>query len=551
MQAPLNAVPVQPSGALRADIAPMNSFAFLEKSARHRPDGLALLQGEEAITYREFRDRALAVGGNLLALGCVSGDRVAFCLTNSPRIMEVIFGCFAAGLVVVPINARLHAREMAYILENSGAKILIHGSEFQGGIMANGDLFGGLSLRICPDAVNGALQFDALLDPSKALAAAVDAFPEDLCWLFYTSGTTGKPKGAMWNHRMVRCVIMNYLADLHNIQPGEVVLHCAPMSHGSGIVALPAVARGAVNAITDTASFDVDSLLATVERLQVSHIAFMAPTQIVKTLEDFQPGRYDISSLRAICYGGAPIYVDQLKKAMAVFGPVFVQLYGQGEAPITITGLNAAAHQSLLEAGDARIGSAGQVRTDVEAHCVDDNDNPLPAGKPGEVVARGDVVMPGYWNNPEATAEALKGGWLHTGDIGYFDDLGYLFLLDRAKDMVLSGGNNVYPREVEEIIILHPQVADCVVFGIPDEYWGEAVHAVVVPKAGQVLNAQDIISFCGEHMAGYKKPKAVDFVDALPVSGYGKVLRREVREKYWEGHEGRIGGGATSKAATA
>jgi len=190
MQAPLNAVLVRPSGALRADIAPMNSFAFLEKSARHRPDGLALLQGEEAITYREFRDRALAVGGNLLALGCVSGDRVAFCLANSPRIMEVIFGCFAAGLVVVPINARLHVREMAYILENSSAKILIHGSEFQDGIMANADLFGGLSHRICPDAVNGALQFDALLEPSKALAAAVDAFPEDLCWLFYTSGTT-------------------------------------------------------------------------------------------------------------------------------------------------------------------------------------------------------------------------------------------------------------------------------------------------------------------------------------------------------------------------
>ena len=529
----------------------MNSFTFLEKSARQRPEGLALLQGEEAYTYREFRDRALAVGGNLRALGCRPGDRVAFCLANSPRIMEVIFGCFAAGLIVVPINARLHAREMAYIVENSGAKILIHGPEFQDGIISNTDLFDCLSHRICLDAAEGATKFDELLNPTNGLSAAVDADPEDLCWLFYTSGTTGKPKGAMWNHRMVRCVIMNYLADLHNIQPGEVVLHCAPMSHGSGIVALPAVARGALNAITDTPSFDVDNLLATVERLKVSHIAFMAPTQIVKTLEDYVPGRYDISSLRAICYGGAPIYVDQLKKAIEVFGPVFVQLYGQGEAPITITGLSAAAHEKLLEAGDPRIGSAGQVRTDVEAHCVDENDNPLPAGQAGEVVARGDVVMPGYWNNPEATADALRGGWLHTGDIGYFDDLGYLFLLDRAKDMVITGGNNVYPREVEEVIILHPQVADCVVFGIPDEYWGEAVHAVVVPKAGQTLAAQDIISFCGEHMAGYKKPKAVDFVEALPVSGYGKVLRREVREKYWEGHEGRIGGGAASKAATA
>ena len=514
----------------------MNSFAFLERSARQWPKTVALLQGEESYTYVEFRDRALAVGGNFRALGCEAGDRVAFCLANSPRIMEVIYGCFAAGLVVVPVNARLHAREMAYIVENSGAKILIHGPEFAEGIAAHADLFGGLEHEVSTD------DFDTLLNPANALPHAAEAAPEDICWLFYTSGTTGKPKGAIWNHRMVARVIMNYLADLHNIQPGEMVLHCAPMSHGSGIIALPAVARGATNAITETASFDVDHLLATVARLKVSHIAFMAPTQIIKMLEDHVPGRYDLSSLKAICYGGAPIYVDQLKQAMASFGPVFVQLYGQGEAPITITGLTTTAHAALLAADDPRIGSAGQVRTDVEAHCVDADDNPLPAGQAGEVVARGDVVMPGYWNDPVASAEALRGGWLHTGDIGYFDDAGYLFLLDRAKDMVISGGNNIYPREVEEVIILHPAVAACVVFGIPDDYWGEAVHAVVVCKAGESLRAQDIIAFCGEHLAGYKKPKAVDFVDALPISGYGKILRGEVRDRYWAGHTSRISG---------
>lgn len=524
----------------------MNTFAFLEKSARQRPDGLALVQGEESFTYSEFHERALAIGGNLLAQGCKAGDRVAFCLANSPRIMELVFGCFAAGLVVVPVNARLHAREMAYIVSNSGAKVLVHGPEYQDGIAGNVELFAGVS-RFCTGQVDGAAVFDALLNPANALTKGVEAKPEDLCWLFYTSGTTGKPKGAMWNHRMVRCVIMNYLADLHNIQPGEVVLHCAPMSHGSGIVALPAVARGAVNAITESASFDVDALLETVERLRVSHIAFMAPTQIVKMLEEYVPGKRDISSLQAICYGGAPIYVDQLKKAIQTFGSIFVQLYGQGEAPITITGMSRQLHEALLAADDARIGSAGQIRTDVEAHCVDQNDNPLPPGQAGEVVARGDVVMPGYWNNPEATADALRGGWLHTGDVGYFDDRGFLFLLDRAKDMVISGGNNVYPREVEEVIILHPKVSNCVVFGIPDEYWGEAVHAVVVAKPGETLTDKEIIAFCGEYMAGYKKPKAVDFVEELPVSGYGKILRREVRDRYWEGHTSRIGGGAGAK----
>lgn len=527
----------------------MNTFAFLEKSARQYPDSAALIQGSETTTYREFHERALAIGGNLLELGCERGDRVAFCLANSPRILELVFGCLAAGLVVVPVNARLHPREMAYIVNNSGAKVLVHGPEYQDGIRANASLFEGVK-RLCTATAEGAAPFASLLASAHALERGVDAAPEELCWLFYTSGTTGKPKGAMWNHRMVKCVIMNYLADLYNIQPGEVVLHCAPLSHGSGIVALPAIARGAVNAITEAASFEIDSLLATVERLKVSHIAFMAPTQIVKLLEDYQPGKHDISSLQAISYGGAPIYLEQLKKAIRTFGSIFVQLYGQGEAPITITGMNRQLHARLLEADDPRLASAGQLRTDVEAHCVDENDNPLPPNEAGEVVTRGDVVMPGYWNNPEANAETMRGGWLHTGDIGYFDDQGFLFLMDRAKDMIISGGNNVYPREVEEVLIQHPKVADCVVFGIPDEYWGEAVHAVIVLTEPDAVSDRELIAFCGENMAGYKKPKAIDFTDALPVSGYGKVLRREVRAKYWEGQGGQIGGGVAAKAPT-
>ena len=236
--------------------------------------------------------------------------------------------------------------------------------------------------------------------------------------------------------------------------------------------------------------------------------------------------------------------MEHLRHAIQAFGPVFAQIYGQGEAPITISGLNAAEHARLIEANDPRIGSAGTIRTDVEVRCVDAQDRPLPPGQEGEIVVRGDIVMQGYWNNPQATAETLRNGWLHTGDIGMLDENGYLFLLDRAKDMIISGGNNVYPREVEEVIVQHPAVATAVVFGIPHEYWGEAVHALVVLEPGASATAQDIIDHCGRHMAGYKKPKSVEFTDALPVSGYGKVMRREIREKYWQGHEGRIGGGA-------
>jgi len=522
----------------------MNSFAFLQKAAMLRADQPALVHGAESISYREFHDRALAIGGNLLALGLEQGDRVAFCLANSPRILEVVYGCFAAGLVVVPINARLHPREIAYIVSDSGARVLIHGPEYQAGIAQSLSEFAGLEHRICTSAVEGSLAFGSLLNASSALKQSVEVSAGDPCWLFYTSGTTGKPKGAIWTHRTVRVVIMNYLADVHNIQPGDIVAHAAPMSHGSGIVALPAVARAATNAILDSKSFEPQALFAMIESMKVSHIAFLAPTQIIKMLEEFVPGRHDLSSLKAVCYGGAPIYVEHLRSAIKAFGPVFAQIYGQGEAPITISGLNAAEHARLLAANDPRLGSAGTILTDVEVRCVDADDLPLPPGQAGEIVVRGDIVMQGYWNNPAATAESLRGGWLHTGDIGLLDHQGYLFLLDRAKDMIISGGNNVYPREVEEVIVQHPAVATVVVFGIPHPYWGEAVHALVVLQPGAAASAEDIIGYCARNMAGYKKPKSVEFVDALPVSGYGKVMRREIRERYWEGYENRVGGGA-------
>jgi long-chain acyl-CoA synthetase len=521
----------------------MNTCAFLAKMARQRGDAPAIRHGSEELTYREFYDRALAIGGNLLARGLEPRDRVAFALANSPRVLETIYGCFAAGLIVVPINARLHAREMAYIVDNSGAKVLIHGPEFQDGIVEHLDEFGDLAHRFCTAPADGTSLYDELLSGPDALPGHVDADPEEPCWLFYTSGTTGRPKGATWTHRVVRVVVMNYLADVHNIQPGEVVLHAAPMSHGSGIVALPAVARGATNVIMDTPSFDPRALFSVIEQQRVGHIAFLAPTQIIKMLEDFVEGEFDLSSLKAICYGGAPIYVEHLRHAMEAFGPVFAQIFGQGEAPITITGLSSAAHAEFLASGDERIGSAGSIRTDVEARAVDDEGRELPPGEAGEIVVRGDVVMQGYWNNPEATAEAIRDGWLHTGDIGAFDERGYLFLLDRAKDMIISGGNNVYPREVEEVLVEHPAVANAVVLGIPDPYWGEAVHAVVVLEPGAEATAEEIIAHCGNSLAGYKKPKAVDFVSELPISGYGKVLRREVRDRYWEGHERRVGGG--------
>jgi acyl-CoA synthetase (AMP-forming)/AMP-acid ligase II len=524
----------------------MNSFAFLDKAARQSPDRTAIVHGDVVLSYREFRARALAIGGNLRALGCKPGDRIAFCLANSPPILEIIYGCFAAGFVVVPINARLHAREIAYILQNSEARALIYDAEHQEGIAAYSNGIAGLDLRICMSPADGVLHYSTLLERNRSLSSGEEVAAEAICWLFYTSGTTGRPKGAIWNHGMLRAVVMNYLADVYNIQPGETVLHAAPLSHGSGVVALPAIARGATNVIFPSANFNPKTLFSTIEEFRVSHIAFLAPTQITKMLEGFNEGEFDLTSLKAICYGGAPIYTEHLRRAVETFGPVFTQIYGQGEAPMTIAGLNANMHAAFLKTGDTRIGSAGQIRTDVEAMCVGENDAPLGSHQVGEVVARGSVVMPGYWKDPVATAEALRGGWLHTGDIGYFDEQGFLFLLDRAKDTIISGGNNIYPREVEEVIIQHPGVASVVVCGVPHAYWGEAVHAVIVTKAGVSLTAEEVIAHCARHIAGYKKPKSIDFVDSLPANGYGKIMRREVRERYWQGLATRIGGGQGS-----
>ncbi len=523
----------------------MNTCAFLHKGALYSAGKPAIVFADQYITYADYYDRVLTLAGNLLALGLRPGDCIAFCLPNGPRILEIVYACFASGLVVVPINARLHPKEVAYIVDNSGARVLFADENLAAEMSKLQSSTPHLDHRIALSVDPGAEFPEHILQEGNRLAKYVDLEPEAPAWLFYTSGTTGKPKGALWTHRIIHAVIMNYLADLYNIQRGEMVLHCAPLSHGSGIIALPTVARGACNVIYEHASFNPATLFPLIEKHHISHVAFMAPTQIVKCLEDFAPG-HDLSSLKGICYGGAPIYTEHLKKAMETFGPVFIQLFGQGEAPITITGMSIEQHKQFAETDDPRLGSAGTIRTDVEACCMGEDGQPLPPGQIGEIAVRGEVVMAGYWNNPEATAEAIRDGWLFTGDIGLFDQDGYLFLLDRSKDVIISGGNNVYPREVEEVLVQHPEVANAVVVGVPDSYWGEAVHAVVILEPGAESTAEQLIAFCAEHMAGYKKPKQVDFVAEFPISGYGKVLRREVRSWFWDGESAQIGGGAAT-----
>jgi len=390
------------------------------------------------------------------------------------------------------------------------------------------------------ESITGALDYETLLSAADSMNVDAEVDPDDLAWLFYTSGTTGKPKGAMLTHRNLLAMMMNYFADVNPLVPEDVVLHAAPLTHGSGLFGLPAIAKGATSIILHTPSFDPQTVFALIQDLRVTTIAFLAPTQIKMMLNG--PYRsYDLSSLRCIPYGGGPMYVEDMKQAVEAFGPVLVQIYGQGEAPMTISYLRREEHVTHGDPdAERRLASAGIPRTDVEVRIVDDDDHEVAAGKIGEIAARGSVVMMGYWNRPDETAESLRGGWLHTGDIGMMDEQGYLYLLDRKKDMIISGGNNIYPREIEEVLLKHPAIYEVAVIGVPDPLWGESVKAIVALRSGMTVTEEEVNGLCRQHLASYKKPRTVEFVQELPKNAYGKILKRELREQYWQGRKRQI-----------
>jgi acyl-CoA synthetase (AMP-forming)/AMP-acid ligase II len=333
---------------------------------------------------------------------------------------------------------------------------------------------------------------------------------------------------------------MNFFADMTPLGREDVILHAAPLSHGSGLYSIPNVAKGAANIILKSKSFDPKVVFETIQGRKVTNM-FMAPAMIKRLITSPEIDKYDLSSLKCVHYGGAPIYVEDLKAAVKKLGQVFVQLFGQAESPMTISYLRKEEH--LLDGSEEqmkRLTSAGIPRTDVEVKIFDEKDRELPPGKMGEIVVRGEVVMRGYWRNPQATSDTLRGGWLHTGDLGVMDERSYIYLLDRAKDMIISGGENIYSREIEDVILMHPAVHEVAVIGVPDETWGEAIKAIVALKEGQKATEEEIISFCKRHLASYKKPKSIEFVDAIPKNPYGKVLKRELREKYWVGEARRV-----------
>jgi long-chain acyl-CoA synthetase len=507
----------------------MNLAAWVERHGRRRADEPALAAGERVhADWGAFAGRVAGAAAGLRDdFGLSPGDRVGIVMRNRPEYLEALFAIWHAGLVAVPVNARLHRDETAYILEHSGTAVVVTDIEHSGHVES---LVGTVaSLRALVVVAPGE-RWHRLTASSPA--SLVDRRPEDPAWLFYTSGTTGRPKGATLTHRNLLMASLSYFADIDQVVPQDSFLHAAPLSHGSGLYGLPHVARGAVSVVPESGGVDGDEIAAIVQRWPGMSF-FAAPTMVKRLAGARAVAAADLSHLKTIIYGGAPMYLADLEEALAIFGPRLDQIYGQGETPMTITALSKADHADQNHPRwRERLQSVGFPRTDVEVRVVDGDDRELPTGEIGEVVVRGDVVMAGYWRQPEATAEALRGGWLHTGDVGSFDADGYLTLRDRSKDLIISGGMNIYPREVEEVLLRNPGVRDVSVVGRPDADWGEVVVAfVVAADVAAPPSVEDLDRTCLDHIARYKRPREYRYVDALPINNYGKVLKRELRDR--------------------
>ncbi len=506
----------------------MNVAVWLERQGRLRPDSPALASGVDVhADWATFAARSAAgAAGIRQRFGLSEGDRVAIVMHNQPEYLEALFAIWHAGLVAVPVNARLHRDEIAYVLENSGASVVLtdedHRSDVEPLVDSVAELDG---VVVAPGE-----GWESLL--AAAPQPLVPRRPDDPAWLFYTSGTTGRPKGAVLTHRNLLMMSLSYFADIDPIAPTDSVLHAGPISHGSGMYGLAHIAKGAVSVVPASGGVDGAEIAGLLARWPGMSF-FAAPTMVKRLTADPTMASAEMTNLKTIIYGGAPMYLADLEDALAIFGPRLAQIYGQGETPMTITGLPKADHAERDHPRwRDRMQSVGHARTDVEVRVVDGHDNELQTGEIGEVVVRGDVVMTGYWNQPEATAEALRGGWLHTGDLGSFDADGYLTLRDRSKDMIISGGMNIYPREVEEALLLHPGVGAVSVVGRPDAEWGETVVAFVVPTdVTAPPTVEDLDRACLDRIARFKRPKDYRFVDSLPTNNYGKVMKRELRDQ--------------------
>jgi long-chain acyl-CoA synthetase len=522
----------------------MNVKYLINRAVREYPEKTAIVYDGARRTFREFDKRVNAFANGLLKIGVKKGDRVGMLLTNRPEFIEIDFALAKTGIVRVPLNSRLTGADHCYMLDDSEADLLIFGEGFTEVVktirpsLKTVKRFIRVSEGLSRENIPAAIDYEQLIEKNAPDDPFGEIEEEDLHTLFYTSGTTGKPKGAMLSQKSWANVAVNLILDYGPVTEDDVILNTQPLSHGAGFFVLPYFIRGATNVLLP--EFKPSIVFETIEREGVT-VLKLVPSMLYQLLDAPEKSRYDLSSLHSIIYGGSPIAVPRLKEAIQFFGRKLVQLYGQAEAPMCISTLSRLDH--VVEGPEdavKRLSSAGRPCVNVEVRIVDENGKDRDTGEVGEVIVRGDHLMQGYWKLPEATADTLKKGWVHTGDMGYFDSAGFIFLIDRKRDVIISGGFNIYPKEIEDAIIIHPKVKEVAVIGVPDEKWGEAVKALVVSIEGVEIKEEEIIDHCRHHLAGFKKPKSVEFLKALPRNPYGKVQKTVLREPYWKGFDRRI-----------
>jgi long-chain acyl-CoA synthetase len=503
----------------------VNIAQTLQIAARAYPERPAISLGDETrLNYRDFGGRTARLAGALRgALGLQAGERVALVMMNGPEYLEILFAVWHAGLIAVPMNARLHAREHVFMIGDCGAKLVFVSTE----------LAHDLAREVAASDLGPRFLVPGEADYRRLLAnepgALADVAADTPAWLFYTSGTTGRPKGAILSHRNLLFMALAYHADVDYLDERDCLLHLAAQSHASGLFALSFIPRGANQVLLASGGFDPSELAALIAHYERVTF-FVPPTGLRRITAAPALGKAPLDHVRTILCGAAPVYAGDLKAALARFGPCVWNGYGQGESPCTITAMSKAMVWDARD-DETKLNSVGIARTGVTVSVCDEAGRALPLGEIGEIVVRGDVVMQGYWRNETASQAALAPWGLRTGDLGCFDEAGYLTLKDRAKDLIISGGSNIYPREIEEVLLAHPGVAEVAVVGVADAEWGERPLAFVVRREGvrPLVDAAALEQLMLANLARFKRPKAYRFVMELPKNAYGKVLKRELK----------------------
>jgi acyl-CoA synthetase (AMP-forming)/AMP-acid ligase II len=503
--------------------------------ALQHPKRTAIFHGDHEVSYAALDQAANQVANALIGAGVRRGERVCVLDKGHHQLFEVMFGTAKSGAVFTPVNWRLAPPEIAYVVNDSRASVLFVGEDFNDAVQAiEGDL---QSVRTIVRFGRGAaswIAYESWRDAQAHTDPRRDTEERDPAWQLYTSGTTGHPKGAEITHHNLFNVASVGVLGFGGLAQADVGLVCMPLYHiGGAGYALCLVFAGMTLVVTR--EFDAAETLSLLQKRKVNH-AFFVPAMLNFLLQHPNCAATDFTSLHAILYGASPIPEDLLRAAIERFRCSFVQAYGLTETTGAISLLSAEDHLR----GGALLRSCGRPIFGCDVRVIDGGGRDCAANEVGEIVVRGDAVMKGYWNQPQATAEAIRDGWFHSGDVGCFDESGHLYIRDRVKDMIVSGGENVYPAEVESVLFSHPAVADVAVIGVPDERWGEAVKAVVVLTPGTAVTEEEILEYCRGKIAGYKRPKSVDFTDTLPRNPTGKILKRELRERYWAGEQRQV-----------